>query len=1130
MRIQDRLAANRSALGSGAPPSEEDVVAHLVNPLLDHFGYSAETTRREFAIGRKRVDVALWPTADSGRQPPAVILEAKNQGTDFDGGASLAGTPMRQIEAYMVSTESRPNVLGVLTDGDRWRVLRRTGSVNVETLGEWNVKDRGAIGKIANLIGRKSAGVQALAAALPARAERKPKEVLDLLAEDAEPKAVFGALALQGRVQSSMTPSGDAQASLAKEKGDWLSVAWTRGPNVKQEDMLSDASVVVGYAEVRSPHRDDVHVLMRTLAARTLAGAAACLVAHRDSTGRTVRVAVHAAGRTGVGQPFDAEVPNDKAAEVVNRLLNITASSVVEPSRLESVVSNIDVHKAFFGQIREWVARQMQGLPLSGRSAVLRHLLRCVFVWSIREHVGIPGKAFQRHWWQRVAGRRSYHKHLVRFLFHDRLNKRRKRREHAVREVQDALARVRYLNGSLFAEHDGDKELLLGDEDYFGHEEGREGLWTIFAEHHWTTQEEDAEVREQSVDPKMLGGLFEHLMAAVETGSADKRLERMPDGTYYTPVDLVWEMAKDALTERLMETAPDGWTRRDVAALFGDGELPARGIKRMGRELAHLTVFDPAVGSGEFLLGVTKAIGRGLRKLGFVDDSRTRRIVEDQIHGQDVNALAANVARLRLFIAIEDDEADIEGERPLPNLEAKIVCADSIGTEIRKGTAPLAANDPDVSAALRECQDIQDRFLRSHGARKGKLRQERIAAGRRLQAALHRIGDSHGSLDAFAAHDYLDHGNEAPVMTDPRWTFGSHAADGFDVVIGNPPYVGLRRMATSTRDALRKNAARNGYGKFDDLFMPISEGALELAKPKGGTVCFVVPLSVSFAGTKRPIRDAYTTHCSRIVLRHQDIRPDTLFGNSPVEHEENHQRSTILLGVRGRAACAFETSGLGRWPKPHRHRYLRSRHPVPWPERTIRKKLPAECAGQWPRIATREAARILREVVSRGRPAAWRGPASIGIPESARYFITVTPAGVLARGEQTLALPERDIAPFLAIFNSGIAYLWWKAWGDGFHVKSSTYAALPDLRSIGGDRLASLGEQLRNKLEIAERDMRQSGTSGGRETENVNLWRTAPDVLASIDDLILDGLGLQGEEYRAALAAERSSNILAYVA
>ena len=142
----------------------------------------------------------------------------------------------------------------------------------------------------------------------------------------------------------------------------------------------------------------------------------------------------------------------------------------------------------------------------------------------------------------------------------------------------------------------------------------------------------------------------------------------------------------------------------------------------------------------------------------------------------------------------------------------------------------------------------------------------------------------------------------------------------------------------------------------------------------------------------------------------------------------------------------------------------------------------------------------------------------------------MTPAGVLARGEQTLACPKGDIAPFLAIFNSGIAYLWWKAWGDGFHVKSSTYAALPDLRSIGGDRLASLGEQLRNKLEIAERDMRQSGTSGGRETENVNLWRTAPDVLASIDDLILDGLGLQGEEYRAALAAERSSNILAYVA
>lgn len=1133
-RLRESLAQNHRSLAFGRA-SEEDVVNHLVAPVLDHLGYTAATTRHQYHIGRRKADAALWPNEDAMRwQPPAVILEAKKLGANFDGGPSLTSTPLRQIEGYMVSAESRGDVLGVLTDGVRWRVLRRTGSVNVEALGEWSViEDPKAIDEIAKLIGRKSDSVQALAAA-PRRAAGKKrwKKALDILAEDVAPRALFGALALDGEVRNDMTPNGDMQAALAQARGDWLSVAWTRGPQVEsdQQDLFpaDNAAVIVGYAEVRSAARDDVHVLLRSLAARSTAGASACLVSHRTAGDvKTVRVGVHRGGRTSVGEPFDAEIPNDKAAAVMNRLYNLTSQAKVAEKRIEDVVSNIDVHKAFFDQIRRWVARQMKGKTRRERSAILRHLLRCVFLWSIRERIGIPDCVFHSLWWRRLR-RGSYHKHLVRFLFHDRLNKRRNRPRHSVEAVQDALRSVRYLNGSLFAQQDGDSALTLSDADYFGHKEGREGLWTIFAAHRWTTQEEDAEVREQSVDPKMLGGLFENLMATVETGSTANLLERMPGGTYYTPVDLVWEMTKDALTERLLAAElPQDWSRKAVTALFADGSLPKKGRKTVARELASLTVFDPAVGSGEFLLGITKAIGRGLAKLGAAHLARTRRIVEEQIHGQDVNALAASVARLRLFIAIEDDEVELAGERPLPNLEAKVVCADSIGTEIRhEGTASFSAADPTVIAALSKCQEIQDQFLLTHGSRKDKLRTARRNAGAELKAALKRTMGTHGSLEAFAEHDYLDQGNETPVMTDPRWTFGSHAARGFDVVIGNPPYVGLRGMKPGIRDALSKNAKRNGYRKFDDLYMPFCEGALELAKPQKGTVCLVVPLSLSFASQKASIRNAYVSACSRIMVRHQDNRPDTTFGHSPVEHGENRQRTTIVLAVRGDEKCRFATSGLGRWPKALRHRYLRLRPRVAWSERTVTKKLPTECQGQWPRIATAEGARILREVIVRGAPAAYRGTAAIGLPKSAMYFVTVAPAGLLDRGEEHLACDERSIDVFLALLNSGVAYLWWKAWGDGFHVKAATYAALPDLRAlIPPNRLADLGDfgtALRQKLEHGKRRVTQSGTGGGRQTENMNLWETAAELLDEIDDLILMGLGLSGSRYKVALAVERS--------
>ena len=51
----------------------------------------------------------------------------------------------------------------------------------------------------------------------------------------------------------------------------------------------------------------------------------------------------------------------------------------------------------------------------------------------------------------------------------------------------------------------------------------------------------------------MLGLLFEQLIAAVDQGDSDKLMERMPDGTYYTPVDVVWEMAKEATAARLLQ-------------------------------------------------------------------------------------------------------------------------------------------------------------------------------------------------------------------------------------------------------------------------------------------------------------------------------------------------------------------------------------------------------------------------------------------------------------------------------------------------------------------------------------------------------------------------------------------------
>ena len=137
--------------------------------------------------------------------------------------------------------------------------------------------------------------------------------------------------------------------------------------------------------------------------------------------------------------------------------------------------------------------------------------------------------------------------------------------------------------------------------------------------------------------------------------------------------------------------------------------------------------------------------------------------------------------------------------------------------------------------------------------------------------------------------------------------------------------------------------------------------------------------------------------------------------------------------------------------------------------------------------------------------------------------MTVAPAGLLDRDEETLACDGRDVDPLVAILNSGVAYLWWKAWGGGFHVKAATYTALPDLRSLVPSRkLANLSKALRDAMGGGERRVGQSGTGGGRLTEIFG--RRRGDVLERVDAALLDGLGLQGRRHETALAIERLRN------
>ena len=314
------------------------------------------------------------------------------------------------------------------------------------------------------------------------------------------------------------------------------------------------------------------------------------------------------------------------------------------------------------------------------RESVLRHLIRTIFAWILKEDGKLPPEAFDEAFARREAAG-AYHGDILTFLFHERLNKsERERITHPVPAVDKALAETRFLNGSLFARHKDDSLLQLKDEDYFGTNPGQPGLYTILNEYDWTASEHTPQSSDQTIDPEVLSNLFENLIAATKFG--EEVPDKMPAGTYYTPSDIALEMVKDALSAAVKEQAPQRWTREDLLQLFGDEDAPAPDFisaserQRLIARIRELTVYDPSVGSGEFPFISTLAIKCALRKLGVAESNAelTRDIISRQIFAQDINPMAVQVTRLRLFVAIiaAESAAPLGAHRlPLPNLEAQ---------------------------------------------------------------------------------------------------------------------------------------------------------------------------------------------------------------------------------------------------------------------------------------------------------------------------------------------------------------------------------------------------------------------------------------------------------------------------
>ena len=239
--------------------------------------------------------------------------------------------------------------------------------------------------------------------------------------------------------------------------------------------------------------------------------------------------------------------------------------------------------------------------------------------------------------------------------------------------------RIPYLNGGLFDEaRDPAGPILIPDAIFDPNDVN--GLLGFFNRYNFTIANDTPLEQDVAVDPEMLGKVFENLLEERDRGQS---------GSFYTPRPIVAYMCQEALAGYLQESA--GIPREQTRALFdpdADAVLSADEAQRIDAALDTLTVLDPAVGSGSFLIGMLNEILR-LRRAAYTarhadpePNAQTlsdwkEAIIRDTLYGVDIKPEAIEIAQLRLWLALVVDQT-LEQARPLPNLDYKLMAGNSL--------------------------------------------------------------------------------------------------------------------------------------------------------------------------------------------------------------------------------------------------------------------------------------------------------------------------------------------------------------------------------------------------------------------------------------------------------------------
>ena len=311
------------------------------------------------------------------------------------------------------------------------------------------------------------------------------------------------------------------------------------------------------------------------------------------------------------------------------------------------------------------------------------------------------------------------------------------------------------------------------------------------------------------------------------------------------------------------------------------------------------------------------------------DHSYARKLylIQKAIYGVDIQPIAVQIAKLRFFISLAIEQTpnrnkqDNYGIKPLPNLETKFIAADTLIGLVRPVQPDLSPDD------LRD-KELQLRNIRSKhfSARtlttKRKYREEDEDLRREIAELLISDGWEDDNARKIAGWDPYDQNTTADWF-DPEWMFG--VTDGFDVVIGNPPYIQLQKSG----GALAKRYQDCGYETFartGDIYCLFYETACQLLATQQGLLCFITSNSWLKAKYGGKLRRYFSDHHTPLKLL--EMGKD-IFDNAIVDTSILFLRNG-KSDITGRAVDMDRLSNKNFPPEDKHWGELRPRAEKPW--------------------------------------------------------------------------------------------------------------------------------------------------------------------------------------------------------